>query len=232
MDASTPLPTKVGKYIRLETDRALSKAEVRQFVQTVDRFGPSGNLSSIQVTNPKGIPEDVQVVARKYKTGRMQYDVPLRRDLTEREVVTILEAWDAYFPEGDFILESSAEDLNAKRKLLQDAIVLKQTSYEGLCEALAKSQHASWLRERNGDGWRYGDRYDRRAKTHPMMRPWQELPEQYRKVDPDTPQTFLEEINRQGYMVVKQEEIDRLAEMAYGRGLLDITPKLTETGKP
>lgn len=219
-DASTPLPTQVAKYIRLEVGRSLSKTEVQQFIQTVDRYGPSNNISSVQVMNPKGEPEDVQVVHRKYKSGKEQYDIPLKRDLTEREVVTILEAWDAFFPTGDFILESSAEDLNAKRKMLADAIVLKQDKYERLCEAIAKTQHAGWMRERNQEGWRYAERYDRKTKTHPMLRPWQELPEKYRKIDPDAPQIFLEEINRQGFMVVQVEEVDKLTEMAYGRGTL------------
>lgn len=220
MDASTPIPTKVGMYIRLETHRPLSKAEIRQFLETVDRYGPANVVSSLQMTNPKTQePEEVRVVRRKLKDGREQYDVPLKRDLTEREVVTILEAWDAYYPQGDFVLESSAEDLNAKREMLADAIVLKQGKYEGLCEALAKTQHSSWIRERTTEGWRYGEKYDRRAKTHPMLRPWQELPEKYRKVDTDTPQTFLEELNRQGFMVVKADELDKLVEMAYGRGL-------------
>lgn len=36
--------------------------------------------------------------------------------------------------------------------------------------------HESWLKHKDAEGWRYGDRKDADARTHPCMVPYAELP--------------------------------------------------------
>ncbi len=49
--------------------------------------------------------------------------------------------------------------------------------------APASVEHERWMAERARDGWRRGPEKDETAKTHPMMIPYAELPEDERKKD-------------------------------------------------
>lgn len=43
--------------------------------------------------------------------------------------------------------------------------------------------HESWLKEKEADGWKYGEVKDSEAKTHPCFRPYDELPQEQRSKD-------------------------------------------------
>lgn len=45
------------------------------------------------------------------------------------------------------------------------------------------AQHEAWLRSKERDGWVYGPSKDEKAKTHPSMRPFAELPQTERNKD-------------------------------------------------
>jgi hypothetical protein len=47
-------------------------------------------------------------------------------------------------------------------------------------------------------------------KTHPLMRPWDDLPAQYRDTNTNNPENFLQFLNSQGFAVVKQTELGSL----------------------
>lgn len=51
-----------------------------------------------------------------------------------------------------------------------DHIVLPDELAE-LTEKLAENTHDQWARQRLADGWRYGDKRDDSAKTHPSLVP-------------------------------------------------------------
>lgn len=48
---------------------------------------------------------------------------------------------------------------------------------------LPEDSHNSWLREKEADGWSYGDVKDPVAKTHPCFVPYAELPVEQQKKD-------------------------------------------------
>lgn len=50
-------------------------------------------------------------------------------------------------------------------------------------DAPASEQHDQWLEEKRASGWRYGPIKDSKAKTHPMLIPYQELPEYEKEKD-------------------------------------------------
>lgn len=41
------------------------------------------------------------------------------------------------------------------------------------------------------------------------MRPWEQLPESYRKVDYELPHLFMNMLAEQGYVVVSREELNK-----------------------
>lgn len=45
------------------------------------------------------------------------------------------------------------------------------------------AQHEAWVRSKERDGWVYGPNKDERAKTHPSLRPFQELSQTERTKD-------------------------------------------------
>ena len=79
-----------------------------------------------------------------------------------------------------------------------------------LCTALAKQRHTDWVRERTDAGWRYGVTFDQTEKTAPLLRPWEQLPDQYRRPDLNLPQTLITGLNDQGYVVISRADLDQL----------------------
>jgi len=50
-------------------------------------------------------------------------------------------------------------------------------------DAPPSAQHEAWLAEKQAAGWRYGAVKDAEAKTHPLMVPYEALPEAERRKD-------------------------------------------------
>jgi hypothetical protein len=41
-------------------------------------------------------------------------------------------------------------------------------------------RHEAWIRMHVDDGWVYGEQFDPKAKTHPNLMPWEDLPDSTR----------------------------------------------------
>ena len=50
-------------------------------------------------------------------------------------------------------------------------------------DAEAGAQHIQWMKQKQRDGWVWGEKKDAGAKTHPMIVPFSELPEDERAKD-------------------------------------------------
>lgn len=50
-------------------------------------------------------------------------------------------------------------------------------------ERTAEQNHQGWVERLAEEGWRYGPVKDERARTHPLLVPWGELPEDARRKD-------------------------------------------------
>ena len=195
--------TEIPLYIRLKTSAPLSKEEAIAWYHCVKNNLPSGLLSSVQTTNPQGDPDVVFMVHKETNAGTHYYEVPLTRDLTEQETNVIEEA----YPEGE--IETSSEEVMAARHGPADAVVMDEEPYNQLCETLAKHQHQRWYEARAAAGWSFGLLVNEQSKQHPLMRPWEQLPENYRKVDYELPHLFMNMLAEQGYVVVARDELTK-----------------------
>jgi len=195
--------TEIPLYIRLKTSSPLSKEEAIAWYQCVKNNAPSGVLASVQTTNPQGDPDVVFMVHKETNGGVHFYEIPLTRDLTNEETMTIEEA----YPEGE--IETSSEDVIAARQGPADAVVMEEDDYNHLCETLAKHQHQRWYEARSLAGWSFGLTVNESNKKHPLMRPWEQLPENYRKVDYELPHLFMSMLAEQGYAVVSRSELTK-----------------------
>lgn len=199
-------PLDIPRFIQLNSKKKLKPALVTQWYSSVVRAAPSGVVHVVRAIDDTGRPTSVQMVHRK--TAKQHcYLVPLTRDLRDAEVEPIIQRFAKLAPELDFEVETNETKLTA-----QDCgeIPMDTAKHIALCMALAKQQHEEWVRERTDAGWRYGTEYDKREKTHPLIRPWDQLPERFRKPNTALPQTLLSLLNSHGYAVLHREELDRL----------------------
>ena len=199
------LMANVQRFVKLVSSLPPSKEDMRKWYQVVNDFAPSGVISTLFV-DVHGTKTETRLVKRTLK-DRYELIVPLLRGLTPKEIESIANAWFATNQSGGFSVK--ANDSSEIRKTARNIGITKD-DYETLAQQLAKAQHEAWVREKVADGWSYGIALNLTTKTHPMIRPWEDLPNEYRTIDGSNPNNFLSVLNNQGYAVVKQIEIDSL----------------------
>jgi len=64
----------------------------------------------------------------------------------------------------------------------ESSVWQKPSVYQGVCHVQANptcspaESHENWLKEKRSQGWTYGPLKDEEKKTHPCMKPYDELP--------------------------------------------------------
>jgi hypothetical protein len=74
----------------------------------------------------------------------------------------------------------------------------------GEIEMLARLEHARWVEERLGQGWRPGSRRDVAEKRSPYLVPWEELSENVRDLDRDSVRAIPRLLGEAGLLVVRR----------------------------
>lgn len=72
-----------------------------------------------------------------------------------------------------------------------------------LLEAMAKNVHEVWAKTRIEQGWRYGPERNDNEKLHPMLIPYEELPEEEKVYDRRTSIETLKLILKLGFNISK-----------------------------
>lgn len=72
-----------------------------------------------------------------------------------------------------------------------------------LTERLAENAHDVWATQRMADGWRLGAVRDDRAKTHPCLIPYADLPDSEKQYDRATAMQTIKAILAMGYRIEK-----------------------------
>jgi len=72
-----------------------------------------------------------------------------------------------------------------------------------LVERLAENNHDHWALQRITEGWRYGPQRDDKAKTHPDLKPYKELPDSEKEYDRISVVQTLKAIVALGYRIEK-----------------------------
>lgn len=78
-------------------------------------------------------------------------------------------------------------------------------SLAALLEKLAENAHEVWSAARIADGWRYGPARDDKAKTHPCLLPYDQLPESEKEYDRKAAGETLKAILLLGYTIREPE---------------------------
>lgn len=195
-------------YIRLVSKKPLQKDSVVRFYKFVKAHSPSGILSSLQVERPNYGLDTVRLIHKTDESGSV-YEIPLSRHLTENEYNVIKDAFQLLSEEGQS-LESSTQIIPLARYLPGSNPQLVSDDFETFCDTLAKHQHSNWCLEKAEAGWRYGLEHDPKEKMSPLLRPWQDLPDQYRRIDKKLPQQIFDALESLGYVIVPRSELEKL----------------------
>lgn len=199
-------PLSIPRYIQLSVDRPLETALLRDWLGCVRAAAPSGVVATVQTVDDAGQPQAVKLVHREAK-GRHAYLVPLTRDLADAEVEQIVRAYADDHPDLDFDIETQADRLAVLRR---EPIDVDAAEHLALCLAIAKRRHGDWMRERSDAGWRYGPSFSAEEKVHPLIRPWEQLPDRYRTPDLNAPQALIDMLAQHGYAVVTRDDLERI----------------------
>ena len=171
-------------YILQRTPTVLNAQEIRRWYITVDMLAPDNIIMGDDETNNF-------MLASQDK--ELLYIVPLVRHLTEDEAERIVEGY-MRVSEHDFQIETSnvyranADFGHPFETDYQRAVEAKNV----LKDAYARQRHNSWIQEQMDLGFRYGLNFSIKEKTHPAMRPWDDLPESYRRMPETTDKELLD----------------------------------------
>lgn len=72
-----------------------------------------------------------------------------------------------------------------------------------LLEAMAKNVHEVWAQTRIEQGWKYGSERNDAEKLHPMLVPYEELPEEEKTYDRNTSIETLKLVLKLGWVISK-----------------------------
>lgn len=169
---------------------------------------------AVAVIDNKDAPDQPIRMTKTSLTGCVRYSIPLTRDITPYELNEVKNKWAASGVVGNFSITSSST-VSERMKLAASNMVLTDNDYHSVAYQLMKAEHQRWYAEKAKSGWSYGPILSVFNKTHPLMRPWEDLPEEYRSVDRNTPHTLLDVLSSHGYAVVRKHELDSLVSLVH-----------------
>lgn len=199
--------TSIPYYIALVTARELNETTVKKWFTVVKVGLPEGLRSSVQVDSSGHGRVSVPLVCKEAEES-FRYYIPLTRNLLEFEAEPIVRRVSREFPDLDFDIMVSKADVEDGPE--EQKIEIAHEKYDALCRAFAKRQHEQWVADRLKAGWRYSTELSMANRTSPLLKAWDELPEELRQIDYDHPQALVNLLNDQGYAVVRKEELSAI----------------------
>ena len=171
-------------YILQRTAKILDADEIRRWYLTVDMLAPDNIIMGDDESNSFMF----AMQAEDYI-----YMVPLVRHLTEQEAEKIVEGY-MRVSEHDFDIETS-NVYRANADLAHPFETDYQISVDAknvLKDAYARQSHNQWIQGKMREGYRYGLKLNLKEKTHPAMRPWDDLPKEYRRLPESSDKELLD----------------------------------------
>lgn len=77
---------------------------------------------------------------------------------------------------------------------------------EKLVEEMSKNVHEVWAQTRIAQGWKYGPERNDEEKLHPMLIPYEDLPEEEKVYDRNTSIETLKLILKLGFTIIKEQK--------------------------
>lgn len=171
-------------YIQQRTPIILNAEEIQRWFFTVVMLAPEGVIAGDDETS------EFMLAAQEED---YLYRIPLSRHLTAGETERIVEGY-MRVTEHDFEIEiSNVYRQNADfGHPFENEIIMDEGARDILQQTYARQAHNEWIQEMMGNGYRFGLSMNITEKTHPAMRPYDDLPENYRRVAAANDQKLLD----------------------------------------
>ena len=202
-------PLNVQRHITLSVDAALDNKKIKSWFSCVKKYSPSGVVATLQTVDEDGSPRAVKLVHREIEKKNF-YIIPLTRDLLPDEVEKIVEKFVEENPELDFDIETHA---GFQSSLVNSNFSPDAGNYIALCNALSKQKHDEWMKEKIQSEWRYGNELSLEHKTHPLLLPWEQLPDKYKQPDLEWPKKIMDIMSAQGYAVLPKYNLEKMVSL-------------------
>lgn len=171
-------------YIQQRTQKTLNAEEIQRWFFTVVMLAPGGVIA--------GDDETAGFMLASQGDDYL-YRIPLARHLTVQEAERIVEGY-MRVTEHDFEIETSnVYRANADfGHPFENEVIMDEGARDILQQTYARQAHNEWIQEMMGKGYRYGLNMSESQKTHPAMRPYDDLPENYRNMPRINDQKLLD----------------------------------------
>lgn len=207
-------PAESQFFLKLVSENKMDKSIIQKFYSTVSTYAPQNVLSIYETATPDGEPAQASLVHRELEEGGHEYEIPLVRNLTPNEIIEVMNQLENALIEHDFLFETSTFDEDCCLDEDHDDLYFEAEITEQIATAFAERSHTRWLNERMDKGWRYGQQKNDSEKTHPLLKPWAQIPEEHRTVDAAAPQLLLDILEEFSYTIISHAELNELIEMA------------------
>jgi len=170
--------------IEVKTTERLPKGVAGLWARTVRDHGPPGITVAAQLMN--GRESTWSRLWCEHGTTGYHYIVPLGRDLEEGEADAIAQGWGDAYPDGDFVINWTQRAMAENRVEEQQQDLLSE-----IADAAAKQYHNTWHAAKVNDGWSFAHKLDGKNRKHPMLQPWENLPETYKLAERERFRTLM-----------------------------------------
>ena len=171
-------------YIQQRTEQYLDADQIQRWYLTVEMLAPQGVIKDDDQTGN---------FVLALQDNQLLYRVELIRHLTADEAERIVEGY-MRVTEHEFEIETSnvyRADADFGHPFEYD-IQMDEGAKIVLNDSYARQAHNQWIQSMTDKGYRYGLNMSSGQKTHPAMRPWDDLPESYRRLPETTNKELLD----------------------------------------
>jgi hypothetical protein len=189
----------MSSYVCLIVPKKLHTAAAKQWFQCVASSVPSGLIGETSLYSDADT-KTSNFYAKKTRSGKVSYVIPLVRDLDASEVHSLVQQWCKSYPTGDFLVDYSQNSLEP----LIGTNSLEQSKIKEILDLWAKSQHNTWMKDAVDKGWKFGLKMSSREKTHPLIQPWEQLPTYAREQNLAAVEDLIKILDSFGYEITQK----------------------------
>jgi hypothetical protein len=152
-------------FILLITYNKLNDEQKEKWLNIVSKFIKNGSISNRKIM--------CQKTSKLYK-----HKIFLKSELSINDLEYIAAAWENFYKD-DFDIEIT---INEDIKLENKEYIIDAELKENLISKLSKFLHNRWVDGKISEGWRYGLTYNLEEQTHPSLKNWDNLQNEYKKL--------------------------------------------------
>lgn len=191
----------MSSSISLYVPKKLSTDQAKIWYQTIQNCLPKGLIGATTLYANDSTKES-SFYCQKISLSKWCYVIPLVRDITESEIHEVVKTWNNTYPVGDFLIDYSQKTTTE----ITPYKALDQNKIQEILDSWAKHQHSQWMSDLINKGWKFGVTLNTKQCTHPLLQPWEQLPNYARSKNIAAVKALLKIIDSQGYTISQKPD--------------------------